>query len=249
MTAVARYELRALLLTQRWVAPFLIYAAFLAVLYAGPAGGGITPFAVTAFGLIPIAAFFTRALLHAEDDIARQVTVAAAGGRVRVQVAALIATAGPVLVLSALAVGWGLVADPQLHVLRLIVGALALHLLFGAAGIALGAVVSRPVLSPVGPAVLGIVAITTLLLAVPVSPVSWAIRTLTHHQHQALTAPMVAPVISVLILTGAGLAASVLAASRRASASRLAPSTMADQTYLEECSSFCHFRLTGEHLF
>lgn len=215
MIAVARYELRALLLTQRWVAPFLLFAAFLAILYAGPAGPGITPFAVTSFGLIPIAAFVTRALLHAEDDIARQVTVAAAGSRVRVQVAALVAAAALAAALSLLGVAWGVAADSRLHALKLIMGGLALHLLFGAVGVALGAVFSRPLTSPVGPAVLGIVATTTLLLAIPVSPVSWAIRTLTHHQHQALAGPMAAPVTAVVVLAAVGLAASLLAAARR----------------------------------
>jgi len=206
--AVARYELRSLLLTQRWVAPFLIYVAFLAILYAGPAGPGITVFAVTAFGLIPIAAFVTRALLHSEDDIARQVTVAAAGSRVRVQTAALLACAGLSAVLGIVAVGWGVVADSKLHAIPLIGGGLALHLLFGATGVALGAVFSRPLIAPVGPAVLGIVALTTLLLAIPASPVSWMIRTVIHHESIA------GPVVAVLFLSAAGVAASVLAASR-----------------------------------
>ncbi|HWD07493.1 MAG TPA: hypothetical protein VHA57_00215 [Actinomycetota bacterium] len=210
MTAVARYELRSLLLTQRWVAPFLIYAAFLAILYAGPAGPGMTAFAITAFGLIPIGAFVTRALLHSEDDIARQVTVAAAGSPVRVQSAALLACAGLTAVLAVVAVAWGVVAD-SVHQLPLIAGGLAIHLLFGLFGIALGAAFSRPLVTPVGPAVLGIVAGTTLALGIPVSPVAWTIRDLIHH---SAAGHLAGPSAAVLVLAVAGIGASVLAASR-----------------------------------
>ncbi|MBT2445160.1 ABC transporter, partial [Streptomyces sp. ISL-36] len=81
MTALLRYQTALLLRSQRWLAPFLLYAAFVGVgITAGEPVLGALGYAVA--GLVPVTAWAVRICLGQEPPAARAV-VAAAAGRAR----------------------------------------------------------------------------------------------------------------------------------------------------------------------
>ncbi|MFC8506860.1 ABC transporter [Streptomyces sp. NPDC057411] len=97
MTALLRYQAALLLRSQRWLAPFLVYAAFVGVgINAGEPVLGALGYTVA--GLVPVSAWAVRVCLGQEPPAARAVTAAAAG-RARAHLAAILtATAGTLLV-------------------------------------------------------------------------------------------------------------------------------------------------------
>ncbi|MEU3908017.1 hypothetical protein AB0F20_30105 [Streptomyces goshikiensis] len=88
MTALLRYQGALLLRSQRWLAPVLLYAAFLAV---GFRPGDPVPDSLgySAAALVPVTAWLVRTCLSVEPDAARD-CAAAAAGPVRVHAAALL---------------------------------------------------------------------------------------------------------------------------------------------------------------
>lgn len=215
MTALIRYQLADLLASQRWVAPLLAYLAFVGFVYASDAGPAVPAFGVTSLALLPVSAWMTRQLLSVEDDAARQVTAAAAGGPVRVQTALVCAAMVAQMPMVLVAVGWAAVANhPHLHGLGAIAGGLVLHLVFACTGVGLGAVVARPVLRAPGTAALVIVAAFVVGLVVPWSPVleaARAVQTDPVHHFRAGLFPWLAALVA-LGLVGAGV--SILVAAR-----------------------------------
>jgi hypothetical protein len=215
MTALVRYQLADLVGSQRWVAPLLAYVGFLGLLYAADAGPAAPAYGVSVLALFPVSAWLTRQTLSVEDDAGRQVTAAAAGGLVRVQVALLTSAVVVELPLVALSVAWAEVANHgNMRGSSAVLGGLAVHLVFALAGVGLGAVVARPVLRPPGAAALLIVGVFVLSMVVHWSPVFLAVRTLqsdpVHHFRAQLL-----PGLAALVGIGAGLSgATVLAAAR-----------------------------------
>lgn len=88
MTALLRYQAAIMLRSQRWLFPFLLYAALLAAGATGPTplSDGLT---WSAAALVPTVALLTRLMLTAEPDAARA-CVAVAAGPVRAQFAVLV---------------------------------------------------------------------------------------------------------------------------------------------------------------
>ncbi|MDV9191857.1 ABC transporter, partial [Streptomyces sp. SR27] len=97
MTALLRYQSGLLFRSQRWLAPLLLYAVFIGVgVQAGEPVLGALGF--TAAALLPVSAWSVRICLTQEPPAARTV-VAAAAGRGRAHLAALLTGAAlPVLV-------------------------------------------------------------------------------------------------------------------------------------------------------
>ncbi len=215
MTALIRYQLADLIGSQRWVAPFLTYLAFLGFLYQSDAGPAVPAFGVSALVLVPVLAWLTRQIFSVEDDAVRQVSAAAAGGPVRVQLALLGSAALAGLAFVAVAVGWAALAN-HAHVRDVgdVVGGVVIHLAFGAAGIGLGAVVARPIIQAPGLAALTIVGVCVLGLIVPWSPLLHSTHALqtdpVHHFRSQLLPWMTA----LLAMAAAAMVASVLAAAR-----------------------------------
>ena len=151
--------------SQRWVGPLVTYLALLGFVYASEAGPAVVAYGVTAYALFVVSAWLTAATLSAENEVARQVTAATAGGVVRVQVAALAAALTGAVVLTVVAVAWALAANPA-HTsgARAIGGGLALHGLFALLGCAVGALLGRPVVDSPGQTSLGIIAVAMLAL-------------------------------------------------------------------------------------
>lgn len=216
MIALCRYQVHDLTRSHRWVAPLLVYVLLLAMVYAQPAGPAPLAFGVTAGALVPLGAWLTRALLGSEDPIAQQVTVTAAGSRARVQGALLVSALALNGVLAVLAVLWALVANPSntAHA-QAILGGLGIHAVFALAGVALGALLSPPLVTETGPAVLGIVGASTVLLVLRVNPVAWTLRVLEHDRRHGFGAAIAAPVAALIAAGLAGVLLAWWAGSRR----------------------------------
>ncbi|MEU3074474.1 ABC transporter [Streptomyces laurentii] len=98
MTALIRYQSALLLRSQRWLAPFLVYAAFAAV-GIRPGDPVLDSLGYAVAGLVPVTAWVVRICLVQEPPAARAVTATAAG-RTRAHLATILTGA-----LAALLVG------------------------------------------------------------------------------------------------------------------------------------------------
>lgn len=89
MTALLRYQTALLVRSQRWLAPVLLYAAFIAigVQWGQPV---LDSLGYTAAGLLPVTAWLVQLCAGQEPPAARTVTAAAAGPA-RAHLAALLA--------------------------------------------------------------------------------------------------------------------------------------------------------------
>jgi hypothetical protein len=145
MIAVGRYLLMLYLASRRWVAPFLLLAAGVVVLYAEPPNPVLETAGGAAGFLLLAQCWCALAFLNSQPDDDRQVLVATVGGRgfVLGRVAGLGAL---ILISSVLAVAYPTIAGrferaPHPGELGLIVLA---NLVCAAAGSALAALFARP---------------------------------------------------------------------------------------------------------
>ncbi|MFD0344595.1 ABC transporter [Streptomyces sp. NPDC127117] len=92
MTALLRYQTALLVRSQRWLAPVLLYAAFVAigVQWGQPV---LDSLGYAAAGLLPVTAWLVQLCVNQEPSAARTVTAAAAGPA-RAHLAALLAALG-----------------------------------------------------------------------------------------------------------------------------------------------------------
>ncbi|MET9882831.1 ABC transporter [Streptomyces sp. NPDC006430] len=95
MTGLLRYQGALLLRSQRWLAPVLLYAAFLAV-GVRPGDPVLDSLGYAAAALVPVAAWLVRVCVTSEPDAARD-CAAAAAGPLRVHAAALLTALGGAL--------------------------------------------------------------------------------------------------------------------------------------------------------
>ncbi|MGW1658283.1 ABC transporter [Streptomyces atratus] len=92
MTALLRYQTALLIRSQRWLAPVLLYAAFLGI---GVQSGQpvLDSLGYAAAGLLPVTAWLVQLCVNQEPPAARTVTAAVAGSP-RVHLASLLAAVG-----------------------------------------------------------------------------------------------------------------------------------------------------------
>ncbi|MFG2629424.1 ABC transporter [Streptomyces sp. NPDC048473] len=92
MTALLRYQTALLIRSQRWLAPVLLYAAFLGI---GVQSGQpvLDSLGYAAAGLLPVTAWLVQLCANQEPPAARTVTAAVAGSP-RVHLASLLAALG-----------------------------------------------------------------------------------------------------------------------------------------------------------
>lgn len=140
--------------SQRFLVPVLLFGVVLAVLFGGDPGALPEPWAASALLLYPVGAWLTHSVAGTEDDVARTVTVTAAGGGVPVVAGVALAGSAGVVVLSVLAVLWGLVAGFRTATPGNLLDGLFGHLACGLTGVAVGLVCARPVIRRVGWALL-----------------------------------------------------------------------------------------------
>ncbi|MFG2876987.1 ABC transporter [Streptomyces sp. NPDC048337] len=215
MTALLRYQGALLLRSQRWIAPLVVYAAFVAV-GIRPGDPVLDSLGFTAAGLVPQTAWLVRICVTGEPDAARD-CAAAAAGPVRVHAAALLtALVGALLAGAAggavaLLLGDPAGADPARAALAGAAAVAACAL----TGAAVGALCSRPLVRRRGYAVLagGLGSLLAWVLAF--SPARSAVSALvTAARSGDAPLPLTALTGALLLAAGAGTAA-CLAAARR----------------------------------
>ncbi|MEW1639023.1 ABC transporter [Streptomyces sp. NPDC093801] len=217
MTALLRYRAALLLRSQRWLAPFAVYAVFTGI-GIQPGDRTLDSLGYAAAGLVPLAAWLVRTCVTAEPPAARA-CAAAAAGPARVHAAALLTGLGGALLTGMLAAAY-----------TLLVGNLAGHAPGAAAlagavavavcvltGAAVGAVCGPPLVPGRGPGVLGAALGCLLAWVLPLSPARGAVSVLIGSARAGAAEPAFAAGASAgaLLLAAAAGAAACLAGTRR----------------------------------
>ncbi|MFE5721717.1 ABC transporter [Streptomyces erythrochromogenes] len=215
MTALLRYQAALLLRSQRWLAPFVAYAAFVAV-GIRPGDPVLDSLGYAAAGLVPFAAWLVRICVTNEPAAARD-CAAAAAGPVRVHAAALLTGLAGALLTGALAAGAALlVCDRAAAGPAAAAGAGGLVTVVCAlTGAAVGALCARPLLRRRGHGVLAALLGSLLALVLAPSPARGAVSALVTAGRSG-TAPLPFTALAVaLALAAAAGAVACLAAARR----------------------------------
>lgn len=144
--ALARFRVAGYVASHRALQPLMGLLVLLAILYAGavPAGQEISATADSAAMLVPVLAWAARGLLDTEPDEQRGIALSALGPRELVS--GLLAAFSSLLVLAAVAEGVLLLRLTTSPTLAVLLTGVWLHLLSATAGLALGALTSRPIL-------------------------------------------------------------------------------------------------------
>ncbi|WP_338783776.1 ABC transporter [Streptomyces sp. DG1A-41] len=221
MTALLRYHAALLLRSQRWLPPFLLYAAFLAI--SVQAGQPVLDsLGYSAAALLPVAAWLTRICATAEPQAARG-CVAAAVGPARAHVACLLAALsgaaalGTVATLGVTLLSASVASDHRTPVPLApacgagLLAALACALL----GTAVGALTSRPLLRSRGRAVPALLLAALLSLVATGSPAQAAVRGLVTGSRSGTVPLPLLPLAAAALVTAAALALAGALASRR----------------------------------
>ncbi|MFI1282350.1 ABC transporter [Streptomyces sp. NPDC020858] len=215
MTALLRYQSVLLLRSQRWLAPFFLYAAFVAVAIQ-PGEPALDSLGYAAAGLVPSAVWLVRICVTGEPDAARD-CAAAAAGPVRVHAAALLTGLGGALLAGAAGAAVALLLgdraglDPAATALA---GALAVAVC-ALTGAAVGALCSRPLVRRRGYGVLAGTLGSLLAWVLAPSPARGAVSALvTGARSGTVPLPWTA-LAGALLLAGAAGAVACLAAARR----------------------------------
>ncbi|WP_030546745.1 hypothetical protein [Streptomyces albus] len=211
MIALVRYQSTVLLLSQRYLAPLLLFLGLVTVLTSNDTGPLTATYAAVAVAVLLCSAWLTMALIALEDQPHRSIVVVSAGSHLRVLLATVATAAVWCLLLTAAGLVLPLLlgthtAGPE----DLLLGTMA-QLTCAFTGTAIGLVCSRLVFHRQGYAlVLALVLLLSVLLGKGVSPVNIM---LTHLQNAPDSAAAVAPT-GVLLAVAAGLLATAVAATR-----------------------------------
>jgi hypothetical protein len=173
---VIRYLVADVMQAQRWIAPALVFVAGL--LISTPTTGPVLPtYAISAAILVPVAMWFTIVVFHNEEPAQAAITMAVAGGFNRVWPAKLRTALVISLVLGLFAFTYITVnTAPQITAARLGVGVID-FLMCAVAGVAFGALISRPVVPKIAWTVLlGLAISLAQLLIRHVPPVNAMIQ-------------------------------------------------------------------------
>ncbi|MBX9422217.1 MULTISPECIES: ABC transporter [Streptomyces] len=214
MTALLRYQTGLLLRSQRWLAPFLLYAAFVGVgVDPGEPVLGALGFAAAA--LLPVTAWSVRICLTQEPPAARSV-VAAAAGRDRAHLAALLTgTALPALVgaVAVLAVT-ALCNRRGITALAATTTGLLATLACALTGAAVGALSSRPFVPAAGWSLAALVLGSLLALVTTGSPAKHAMTALISGSRTATADPPWLACAGAVLLAAAAAALACRATAR-----------------------------------
>ncbi|MGW0391514.1 ABC transporter [Streptomyces sp. NPDC003042] len=215
MTVLLRYQGALLLRSQRWLAPLIVYAAFVAV---GVRAGepALDSLGYVAAGLVPQTAWLVRICVTNEPPAARH-CAAAAVGPPRLHAAALLTALGGALLAGTVAGAVALLlGDPAGHPLPEVVlaGALAVAVC-ALTGAAVGALCSRPLVPGRGLAYLagGVGSLLAWVLAV--SPARGAVSALVEGARTNTVELPFGSLAGAVLLAGAAGAAACLVSARR----------------------------------
>lgn len=213
MSALIRYQAALLLRSQRWLAPVLLYVAFLVV---GVRAGQpvLDSLGYSAAGLLPVAAWLVRICATQEPPAARTVVAAAVGGQPRAHLAALLTALGSAGLLGTAAIAVVLlISEPAStdHTVAVPLTSAGLAGLLATAccallGAAAGALCTRPLLHRRGPSIAATVLAALLALVTSGSPAKYAVTGLVTGSHTGTAH------VPVLPLLGAAAVATAVAA-------------------------------------
>lgn len=210
MSALVRYALALLVRGQGYLAPALLFATGLVVLTTNDRGPLAGTYAACALVLFASQAWLTAALVNAEDDTQRALTLVAAGGARRVLIAQVLAAGAAGVALTGAGLGYPLVAGRHtVTAAAIAVGALA-QLVCAAAGLAVGLLCSRLVVRRTGYAVVtGLVLVGAAVVVPGLPPVGPTVSLLSRDlPPERMFAPLAgfAAVAVVLVLASAAVA-------------------------------------------
>ncbi|GGP97221.1 hypothetical protein [Streptomyces roseolilacinus] len=211
MIALVRYMSTVLLLSQRYLAPLLLFLGLVAVLTSSDTGPLTATYASVAGALLPCSVWLTTALVGLEDQPHRSIVVVSAGSRLRV----LLATVGTATLWCLLLTAAGLVLPLMLGAhspapADLVLGTAA-QLTCAFTGMAVGLVCSRLVFRRQGYAlVLALLLLLAVLLGDGVSPV----RTMLTHLQDAPDSSAALVPTSLMLAAATGLLATAAAVTQ-----------------------------------
>ncbi|MEU0068197.1 ABC transporter [Streptomyces sp. NPDC006332] len=221
MTAILRYQAALLIRSQRWLPPFILYAAFLGV---GVQGGQpvLDSLGYTAAALLPVAAWLVRICVTGEPAAAGH-CVAAATGPGRAHLSRLLVALGVSALLGAVAtVIVAGISDPassdhQTRVPLLPAGAAGLLAALACAllGTAVGALTSWPLLRATGRAVPALLLAALVALVVSGSPAQAAVSGLVTGSRSGTVELPLLPLAGAALLASAATATACALTSRR----------------------------------
>lgn len=213
MTALIRYQAALLVRSQHWLAPVLLYVAFLGI---GIRQGQpvLDSLGYAAAGLLPVTAWLVHICVNQEPPAARTVVAAAVGGQPRAHLASLLAALGCAGLLGTAATAFVLlISEPSdtRHTVRVPLPAAGLAGLLAAAccvllGAAVGALCTRPLLHRRGWSIAATLPGVLVALVAGGSPAKYAVTGLVTG---SLTGTVHVP---VLPLVGAAVVAAAAAA-------------------------------------
>ncbi|MFG2648322.1 ABC transporter [Streptomyces sp. NPDC048436] len=221
MNALLHYQSALLLRSQRWLAPVILYAAFLAV---GVQSGQpvLDSLAYAAAALLPVAAWMVRICVTNEPPAARS-CAAAATGPWRAQLACLLsaflasAAFGAVATLAVAVISDPASTDHRTAVNRIAAGGAGLLAMLVSAllGTAIGAATSRPLLRSPGRAIPAMLLASLLALVTTGSPAKAALTGLVTGSRDGAVPVLLLPVAGAALLAVAAVGAACGLASRR----------------------------------
>ncbi|MFJ4771533.1 hypothetical protein ACIP88_20895 [Streptomyces uncialis] len=173
MTALVRYHCSVLLLSQRYLAPVLLFVSLIVVLTSSDSGPLAATYSSSAGAMLLCSTWLTMALAGLEDRAHRSVVVVGAGGSLKVLVALVCTALLSCLPLIGVGVALPLLIGRHDPVAAdLLLGALA-QLTCALTGVAVGLVCSRPVFRRQGYGlVLALALLLTVTLAKGLPPVN-----------------------------------------------------------------------------
>ncbi|MFG3043268.1 ABC transporter [Streptomyces sp. NPDC048330] len=214
MTALLRYQSGLLFRSQRWLAPLLLYVAFVGVgVRAGEPVLGALGF--TAAAVLPVAAWSVRICVTQEPPAARNV-VAAAAGRGRAHLAALLTGAAWPVAVAVVAVLLVTAAGDRRGVTAFAAASTGLLAALACAltGAAVGALSSRPFLAAPGWSLTALVLGSLLALVTTGSPARHAVTALVTGARSTTADPPWLACAGALLLAAATAALSCRATAR-----------------------------------
>ncbi|MDI3098763.1 MULTISPECIES: hypothetical protein [Streptomyces] len=209
MIALVGYMVTVLLLSQRYLAPLLLFLGLVAVLTSSDSGPLTATYASVSGAMLPCSVWLTVTLIGLEDRAHRSIVVISAGSHLRVLLATVATAATGCLLLTAAGLVLPLMLGAHTPGLADLALGIAAQLTCACTGMAIGLVCSRLIFRRPGHAlVLALVLLLAVLLGKGVSPVNIM---LTRLQSASDSADVLAPTGALLAVTAGVLAAAVAA--------------------------------------
>ncbi|MFD4828594.1 hypothetical protein ACFWPV_01875 [Streptomyces uncialis] len=217
MTALVRYHCSVLLLSQRYLAPVLLFVSLIVVLTSSDSGPLAATYSSCAGAMLLCSTWLTMTLAGLEDRTHRSVVVVGAGGSLKVLVALVCTALLSCLPLTGVGVALPLLIGKHDPVAAdLLLGALA-QLICALTGVAVGLVCSRPVFRRQGYGlVLALALLFTVTLAKGLPPVNLLFTDLLDGKESAdLLGATIVPLTAALVALVVGTAVTQVVTARK----------------------------------